>query len=385
MSNQGKKQAKTNDLFEDSFLSVTRTFNKLFLSDKITNTTAKICMKLFDYFSTETGRTLAYKTFNITELRTFLGKDNKLVSRTTLKTAVNQIIENNLFLCDIGYNGQEVMYAFYPRNLFTIKLFEDVNNGKLGFTFGNFHKHYKKADTLSINSLSKSENQNDISENEFTPIANSKSNSVNELALPSQSIGTSKNVESIVNNEVKASSKTVQESYIKETYIKEALTLEEKIIESEERLKAFLKSDEVKEEKEIMKDDHDLKNDVELDRIKSILVGQFGFYESIVEKFLTTKSIKCLDECIQLTITADEDGKITSNTRTYFKMKLENWVEKKDIPASSPRSSEVVAPKTKVPASHLEAGVVEIIAGVLFMVASTGVRDDVQFAVEAST
>ena len=47
--------------------------------------------------------------------------------------------------------------------------------------------------------------------------------------------------------------------------------------------------------------------------------------------------------------------------------------------------AEVVALNTKVPASHLEAGVVDKIVGVLFMVASTGVRDEVQFAVEAST
>lgn len=102
MSNE-KKQVKTNDLFEDSFLSITRTFKKLFLADKITNTTAKICIELFDYFSTETGRNLGYKNYSITKLRQLFGKETKLLSRSTLKIAIEQIQEYNLFLIDSGF------------------------------------------------------------------------------------------------------------------------------------------------------------------------------------------------------------------------------------------------------------------------------------------
>lgn len=44
-----------------------------------------------------------------------------------------------------------------------------------------------------------------------------------------------------------------------------------------------------------------------------------------------------------------------------------------------------VAPRVTDPASHREAGVVVVILGVVFIVATTGVRAEVQLVVEAST
>ena len=45
----------------------------------------------------------------------------------------------------------------------------------------------------------------------------------------------------------------------------------------------------------------------------------------------------------------------------------------------------VVAPRVTVPASQRAAGVVDVIVGVLLMVATTAVLDEVQLVVEAST
>lgn len=366
MSNE-KKQVKTNNLFEDSFLSVTRTFKKLFLADKITNTTAKICIQLFDYFSTESGRNIKYKNYSITKLRQLFGKENKPLSRSTLKIAIEQIKENNLFLIDSGFEGQEVMYSFYPRNLSTIELFEAQKQGLYYSKFGSTHHFYKNDNILSINHLVKdknefvqSENESVVSENQFTLIDEKKSFSENESAVCENESAVCKVPQTIINSEINESPKNLQESYIKETISKEALlqepllvnsensSLEKKLLESELKVKAFLKSDEItkEEEKEIESnqdnqvDEIDLptsKNDNELDRLKSILMCDYQIYENLAEQILKEYSIKAINDCIDLTIDAEVNDKIKSTPRDFLRNKLKYWTEKKETTQETSR------------------------------------------------
>jgi len=347
------KTIKTSDLFEDSFLSITRTFNKLFLADKITTTTAKICLRLFDYFSSEAGRNIKYKNYSITDLRKILGKDNKLLSRSTLKISIDQIQEYNLFLIDTGFHGQELMYSFHPRNLATIDLFQKKEKGEYLSKFSSSHHFYKSADILSINHLSKDKNQSTVCENESTTIDEKKSISENESAVCENESTGYKVPKTIVNTDFKTSPKNAQETYIKEYYIKEALhNIEEK---GNDAMNVFLKNDnelgkennnndstnqkldtiknEVNEIPEIIKTDEKTLESVvisdkeldELDRIKQILIYDYGFTDG--SKIIKQYSVKCFNECIDMTIQAEYDNKIKTSAGAYLRTKLKNWEE----------------------------------------------------------
>lgn len=374
MSNE-KKQVKTNDLFEDSFLSITRTFKKLFLADKITNTTAKICIELFDYFSTETGRNLGYKNYSITKLRQLFGKETKLLSRSTLKIAIEQIQEYNLFLIDSGFEGQEVMYSFYPRNLSSIELFEAKSQGLYYTKFGSTHRFYKNDNIFSIshkNHLVKDTNQFTLSENESTQIVNEstpsenqftvidgkKSFSENESAVYENESTVCEDVKSLINSDIQKSCEVLQESYIKEPISKEALlkkpflvdsqnlSLEKKLLESELKVKAFLESEINKEQIQEVEKEITLsqKDENELDRLKGILISDYGIYEMVAEKLLKQYSTKAINECIDLTIQAEVNETIKSTPRDFLINKLKYWVEKKEsVQESSSPYKKVVA------------------------------------------
>jgi len=356
------KTIKTSDLFEDSFLSITRTFNKLFLADKITTTTAKICLRLFDYFSSEAGRNIKYKNYSITDLRKILGKDNKLLSRSTLKISIEQIQEYNLFLIDTGFQGQELMYSFHPRNLATIELFQKKERGEYFSKFSSSHHFYKSADILSINHLSKDKNQSTVCENESTTIDEKKSISENESAVCENESAVYEVPKTIINTDFETSPKNAQETYIKEYYIKEALhNIEENKILMEQKgndaMNAFLKKgNDLREEKtnndndstnqkldtlkneanqisEIIKSDEKTKESVvnsdkeldELDRIKQILIYDYGFTDA--SKIIKQYSAKCFNECIDMTIQAEYDNKIKTSAGAYLRTKLKNWEE----------------------------------------------------------
>ncbi len=340
---RSENKIKTNDLFGSSFASAPIEYWKNVRN--ISTTSNNLCAILYPYFSTETGRQRQRKEFKIIDLRIELGNKNKLASRTAIENAVKEIKELGLFFVNENFIDKTKVFTFYLPSEKNRQLFDRVakNESNLYLSISEKERENNIINIESHSLISESHSllKNSHSRLEVNEIQKKENNSRLEINTPI--------VKSIVNSDLKTSAISPQDYYIKDNLLKKPLSLEEKLIEAERKVKSFFKVDEVKEEKEIMKDDHNLKNDIELDRIKSILVGQFGFYENIVEKFLTTKSIKCLDECIQSTITADENGEIKSNTRTYFKMKLENWVEKKDVVSSSPRSSEVVTQKVLVP------------------------------------
>lgn len=86
-----KRPVRIAEILEDSFLSIPRTFRKMFL--KLSKITSGLSLYLFDYFSTETGRKNFCKTISIKELKKNLG-----VSQSSIIRAIKEIIENKIFL-----------------------------------------------------------------------------------------------------------------------------------------------------------------------------------------------------------------------------------------------------------------------------------------------
>ena len=150
-------------------------------------------------------------------------------------------------------------------------------------------------------------------------------------------------VKTLINSDIQKSCEVLQESYIKEPISKEALlkepflvdsqnlSLEKKLLESELKVKAFLESEakgEIQEQE--LELEIDSKNDNELDRLKGILISDYGIYEMVVEKLLKQYSTKAINECIDLTIQAEVNETIKSTPRDFLMNKLKYWVEKKE-------------------------------------------------------
>lgn len=364
MSNENKKQVKTNDLFESAFKSAPDKFWDLLQEMKYTYTTMSLMARLYKYFSSENGRQAQKKLYYYCDLKNELGKNSKPASRNTIENSIKEIKESNLFIVNEDWKGKEKTVCFYIPNEKNISLFQKVEN-KLGKFHQETIEFYKENNIIDINKSSHlinlSSQANDLSSHSFETSSQSNdfSNQMNDVEIKKsvktcQANDFSTNVKSIDNTTLKPVLENSKESYIKEYISKEALlkeeknisndsTLEKKLLESELKVKAFLES-EVKGE--IQEQDPELeidsKNDNELDRLKGILISDYGIYEMVVEKLLKQYSTKAINECIDLTIDAEVNDKIKSTPRDFLMNKLKYWVEKKES------TQEISSPYKKV-------------------------------------
>ena len=367
MSNENKKQVKTNDLFESAFKSAPDKFWDLLQEMKYTYTTMSLMARLYKYFSSENGRQAQKKLYYYCDLKNELGKNSKPASRNTIENSIKEIKESNLFIVNEDWKGKEKTVCFYIPNEKNISLFQKVEN-KLGKFHQETIEFYKENNIIDINKSSHlinlSSQVNDLSSHSFETSSqvNDFSNQMNDVEIK-KSVKTcqvndfSTNVKSIDNTTLKPVLENSKESYIKEYISKETLlkeeknisndsTLEKKLLESELKVKAFLESE---AKGEIQEQDPELeidsKNDNELDRLKGILISDYGIYEMVAEKLLKQYSTKAINECIDLTIDAEVNDKIKSTPRDFLMNKLKYWVEKKES------TQETSSPYKKVVAS----------------------------------
>jgi len=350
-----KQKIKITDLYNNSVFFVSRALDDEMI-DKLSKTALKLVLKLNRYFSSETGQRNQRKEYSVTELRKELAINQKDISLKCVLDIVEQIRVNKLFFIFDGFYGKEKTFTFFLPSLKNEELFEAVEKDK-GYFKNKMATHFFENNIKNL--PLKNENSSSNSENSSSSFWNSSSNSEN-------SSSNFEEVKSIENTEKIEQLESCQEAYIKEALNKEALHNIEGNEKSNNVMDAFFKKgndlgeekqlnqdnsknqklDEVKiKVKEISKTKKSDKKTLtqvvlsdeeldELDKIKRILINDYGFTDAdhIIKKY----SIKCFYECIEMTVTAEENGKIESSTGGYLRTKLKYWQEttvdsKKDI------------------------------------------------------
>ena len=228
-----KKEVKKEDIvynfLGESYNTHTKHLDRLIIEGKITYTTARLCISLFNYFSTENGRKHGYKLFSISDLRELLKINNKLASRPTIANSIQEIKDNNIFLFDEIDNKKfrEKHFAFYTKSEASIKKFEKVKNDLASFSARIIHdysennviflgKTYIKNDEKDTSNLKSTFNECKIN---FQPVENQLSTSV-------KSTFNERKPETIENIIISDFEKNPKETFIKETLYKETFLLE---------------------------------------------------------------------------------------------------------------------------------------------------------------
>jgi len=362
-----KQKIKITDLYNNSVFFVSRALDDEMI-DRLSKTALKLVLKLNRYFSSETGQRNQRKEYSVSELRKELAINQKDISLKCALDIIEQIRINKLFFIYDGFYGKEKTFTFFLPSLKNEELFEAVEKDK-GYFKNKMATHFfenniKNLPLKNENSSSNSENSSSDFKNPSSSFWNSSSNSEN-------SSSNFEEVKSIENTEKIEQLESCQEAYIKEALYKEALhNIEENKILIEQKgndaMNVFLKKgNDLGEEKQLNQDNStnqkldEVKTKVkeisktkksdkktltqvvlsdeeldELDKIKRILINDYGFTDAdhIIKKY----SIKCFYECIEMTVTAEENGKIESSTGGYLRTKLKYWQEttvdsKKDI------------------------------------------------------
>jgi len=325
----------------ESFYSIPRSFKKKM--KHLLKTTIIICEELFEYFSSETGRFKARKVLSINDIKELTG-----FSKSAILKSIDEIESNEIFLVYRDGIGKDKTYGFYVRTIKNIELFEKIKEGKINLKL-NIKKDFFE---IINNIIDHKKNQTDHKKNQNEEEKNETDFKKNQNEVP----------EIPENTKVLASENSSQETYIKEYYIKEALhNIEENKILIEQKgndaMNAFLKKgNDLREEKtnndndstnqksdtlenkineipQIIKSDEKTKESVgnfdkeldELDRIKQILIYDYGFTDA--GKIIKQYSVKCFNECIDMTIQAEYDNKIKTSAGAYLRTKLKNWSE----------------------------------------------------------
>ena len=229
-----KKEVKKEDIvynfLGESYNNHTKHVDKLIIDGKITYTTARMCVLLFNYFSSETGRSVGYKLYSISDLREALKINNKLASRQTISNCIKEIKENNIFLFDEIENKKfrEKQIAFYTKSQSSIEKFEKVRNELATFSTKITHNYTEN----NVIFLEKSYVKNDKN---ITPRVKSNAHQCQIKLTPvSNQINTSvksnvheRNAETIKNTTISEIENLPQETLYKETLYKETFIKED--------------------------------------------------------------------------------------------------------------------------------------------------------------
>ncbi len=343
MSNE--KKMKTNDLLGGAFASAP--VNDYWKNVKnMSKTTNNLCAILYPYFSTETGRYKQHKEFTITLLRSELGTKDKIASRNAVDSAIKEIKDLGLFLVNEGFLGKEKTITFYLPNEKNKDIFNKVANEQLSF-FLSVSENVRENNIIKINSHSLL-NESHSLPNETHSLFNESHSllKVNEIQKNHKTVQIKVNdilTETVVNTGKIDILETRQDYLYKDNLSKETLTLEKnisndstlekKLLESELKVKAFLENEakgEIQEQEQEQEVTLSQKDENELDRLKGILISDYGIYEMVAEKLLKQYSTKAINECIDLTIQAEVNETIKSTPRDFLMNKLKYWVEKKE-------------------------------------------------------
>ncbi len=195
-----RKALKIAEILESPFLNLPQWY--LEKTRGFTNTAKDLCIQIYKYLSTESGRKKLYKEYTINQLRDILRTGENPLARNTVTDAIALLKNHDLFLIREDYIGKEKVYIFYINNSINRKLFKDVEDGHGSFEryFGYFFKPNSKFEI-------------EVQATETKDIPS-------ETSI--QSTESDKTPESITNIDFNDVLKSVQESYIQENLNQES-------------------------------------------------------------------------------------------------------------------------------------------------------------------
>lgn len=273
-----KRPVRIAEMLEDSFLTVPRTFRKMFL--KLSKITSGLSLYLFDYFSTETGRKNIFKSFSIQELKKKLE-----VSESSIRRAINEIINNKIFLVYQSPEGK--FFDFFLVNQKNKEYFEKLKTGEAVVTTKRYY--IEKQD--NIFEFIDPKIKKDISKINNTPSNLNEHKSI---------LNESKIVKSIDKTDIKPISKNPQESLHKENYIKEQYIQEKKESDFIKKEPVILEKNVCYDFKNFEKYDEDFE-DIEKTNPIKIIHNVKNDIEDVLSNFgIKTSKVKNLKDILEL-------------------------------------------------------------------------------------
>lgn len=127
----------TNEMFDyDDNILVPTSFLKI--CSKISKITFGLSFYLFDYFSTESGKKELFKTLSIKEIKKELN-----VSESSIRRAINEIIDKKIFLVYEDNSDKEKTFDFFMVNEKNKQLFEKLKTGEVVVTTERYYTEKK--------------------------------------------------------------------------------------------------------------------------------------------------------------------------------------------------------------------------------------------------
>lgn len=268
-----KRPVRIAEIFEDRFIAIPDMFEKVL--DKLSKITTRLSISIFKYFSTETGRRNFCKTISIQEL-----KKNLNVSQSSIIRAIQEIIDNKIFLVHEDTTFKEKTFGFFINNEKNKQLFEKLKNGKSILNL----KQYFKEETNNIFEFDNLKNNNNISKiNKIDP------------NLEGYEV-----VKSIENTDIEPISKSLQEYSYKETYIKEQYIQEKKESDFIKKEPVILEKNVCNDFKNFEKYDEDFE-DIEKTNPIKITHNVKNDIEDVLSNFgIKTSKVKNLNDILEL-------------------------------------------------------------------------------------
>lgn len=394
MNNEKKqeKEIKITDLYSSSVYFVPRTLDDAMV-DKLTKTALKLVLKLNRYFSSETGRKNQRNVYRCSELRKELGINDKPISLICFLDIIKQVKDNNLFLIYQNDNTKDKEFTFFLPSENNKAIFEAVEKDEKYFKNkitthvldNNIVKLDTNKSTKKDEKITNSTLENTNSSFIFTNCSFKNTNSSFTFANSSfinQNCSFIFSIpETVVNVDNFTFSKTCQDYYIKdylykETYIhkeenlksdnstleiKESIASEEKNVthvflndglEEEEEIEE-VKYDDLDSEEKLLNDEIEQENNepietpkvnekieilpdeidevaIEKEKLKEILIYDYGFFNKDALDFVDKFSTKCIRESIDILIAKIDSGFTCENEGKYLRGIINNWKEKKE-------------------------------------------------------
>ena len=270
-----KRPVKIAEMLEDSFLNVPRNFLKIISKVRISFTTTRLVLYIFDYFSTETGRKNFCKTISIENLKKNLG-----VSKSSIIRAIKEVTDNKIFLVHEDTTFKEKTFGFFIVNEKNKQLFEKLKNGK---SILNLKQYFKEEDNNIV---------------EFNNINNE--NNITVLNKIDPELDHFKVVESIDKKDIEPISKNLQKSFHKENYTKEQYIQEKKETDFIKKEPVILEKNVCYDFKNFEKNDEDFE-DIEKTNSIKITHNVKNDIEDVLSNFgIKTSKVKNLKDILEL-------------------------------------------------------------------------------------
>lgn len=273
-----KRPVRIAEIFEDRFIAIPDSFENLI--DKLSRITTKLSVSIFKYFSTETGRRNIFKSFSIQELKKKLN-----VSESSIRRAINEIIDNKIFLVYQSPEGKT--FDFFITNTKNKECLEKLKTGEAVVITKRYYM--EKQDNIF-------EFVNQKSKTNFSKIKTSPSNLNENKSI----LNEYKVTESIDKTDIEPISKSPLEYLHKENYIKEQYIQEKKESDFIKKEPVILEKNVCNDFKNFEKYDEDFE-DIEKTNSIKITHNVKNDIEDVLSNFgIKTSKVKNLKDILEL-------------------------------------------------------------------------------------